>query len=349
MLRETESSVQAIGATLVGSVSVKDGDFVARDKIEQLINTIEQYVAGNYVAHQEVRNIYMLGPGAMEAFVSWSNRREGLTGDDVRRALSKPIAERTAQQMREFELAQQAAPEIPLTGESAYQFGMAAAYRRDYAVSLAYFGKVPPDHARFIAACESIAWLQQSLAMHDIQHRDYASAVTKLDVAKAALDQIGQSGVRTHELYGYIAKSMAQIAEQQGDAVARERYLQEAATQFERALELDPNSIGAANGLGNVAYAARDYDRAIEASQRAIQLAPNYTAAFNDLGLAYVGKLQTDTANRAIWLEKAVAAFRKAAELAVNDPGFEQGYPARIEDYIRRLAAQYNTEVPTAP
>lgn len=345
MQGEVESTTQEIGATVSGSVSVKDGDFVGRDKIEQLINTVEQYIAGNYVAHQEIRNIYMLGPGAMEAMVSWSNRREGLAGDDVRRALSKPLSAPIANQLREFELAQQSAPEISLTGESAYQFGMAAAYRRDYAAALAYFDSVPPEHARFNASRESMAWLQQSMAMYDIQHGDYTSAVTKLNAAKIALDLAEQSGARPQELYGYIAKSMAQIAEARGDTAARERYLQEATTHFQRALAVNPNSVGAANGLGNVAHAAGDYDRAIEAYEHVIQQSPRYTAAFNDLGLAYVGKVQTDEAGRRAWLEKATAAFRKAADLAANDPGFDDEYPARIEGYLRRLNAEYGTDM----
>ena len=51
--------------------------------------------------------------------------------------------------------------------------------------------------------------------------------------------------------------------------------------------------------------------------------------------------LQTDAANHAAWLEKAVVAFGKAADLAVSDPGFAQDYPARIEKYVQRLIAQY--------
>lgn len=316
------------GATVAGIVN----------RTEQ---SIERYIAGDYIAHQDLVQIFLLGPEAKQLFIAAVNQKEGLAAGGVRTALATRPPAATQEQLLEVERAQQATPDVPLTGESAYQFGLIAAYRRDYPGALAYFEAVPRDSDRFVAACEAVAWLQQSLANRDMQRHEYAAALEKLSHAKLALDRIEAPGVRTYELYGYVAKTQAQVADGQGDGAARDRHYSEATAYFERVLELEPDSAGAANGLGNVAYAAREYDRAIEAYQRAIELMPNYTAAYNDLGLAYVGKLQTDAENRAIWLEQAVATFHRAAELAVNDPGFAEDYPTRINNYTQRLIARY--------
>jgi tetratricopeptide (TPR) repeat protein len=61
-----------------------------------------------------------------------------------------------------------------------------------------------------------------------------------------------------------------------------------------------------------LAYIAmRDYDAAASSLEKAVNLAPDYALGFYDLGRVYVLKVKR---------KKAIAAFKKAAELAPDSP-----------------------------
>ena len=67
------------GTVVTGLVCTNGGDFIGRDQIDQLIQTVEKFITGTYVEHQEITtNVFTLGPGAVEAFANWFNRRQGL-------------------------------------------------------------------------------------------------------------------------------------------------------------------------------------------------------------------------------------------------------------------------------
>src|SRR5439155_25281975 len=91
-------------------------------------------------------------------------------------------------------------------------------------------------------------------------------------------------------LRGYIAKTLAQIAETNGDGAGRQKYFEEAARMFEQAVKLNASDTSAYNGIGNVQYALGNLDDAVAAYKRAIDLAPENVIAYHDLALAYEAK-----------------------------------------------------------
>lgn len=63
-----------------------------------------------------------------------------------------------------------------------------------------------------------------------------------------------------------------------GATLAKQKRFDEAAQQFEEALQADPNSIKALIALGNIAYRQGQYDESLSYYQRAIRLDPMKTA-----------------------------------------------------------------------
>ena len=186
-----------------------------------------------------------------------------------------------------------------------------AAYNRDYTAALDYLRQATQADPDYADAFEAIAWLQQSLANDELFKRDYDTAVAHLAEGRAAAMHTDPLDARALALRGYIAKTLAQIAEARNQPGDRERYGQEAARLFEQAAKLDPADPGAQNGLGNVQHMLGNLDAAIAAYRRAIELAPGYTAAWHDLAAAYEAKMQADPAHAANWRKQALAAWRK--------------------------------------
>jgi tetratricopeptide (TPR) repeat protein len=227
--------------------------------------------------------------------------------------------------------------------QTLHRLGMLAAYRWDYDVAIGYFRQATEADPEFTAAYQSIAWLQQSRAMHDLQAEDYDAALTKLAEARAASGHIPTD--RAVIFQGYIAKTQAQIAEKKGDGDAFQGHLGEAAQLFQRALKLNPDSAEAHNGAGNVQQLLGDLDAAIAHYERAIQLAPNYTAAHHDLGGACWQKMDEsqkkgDRMGAQKWCQKALGAFERTYELAQRDPGFSKPDRERILGYIAWFRSQ---------
>ncbi|HEY3203865.1 MAG TPA: protein kinase, partial [Thermoanaerobaculia bacterium] len=89
---------------------------------------------------------------------------------------------------------------------------------------------------------------------------------------------------------------------------AMERHA-EAATHIERAERLDPLSLLVLTDAAWVFYCAREYDQAIEASRKAVDLDQRFWPAYTYLGLAYEKKGR---------FAEAIAALEKARELDDN-------------------------------
>lgn len=72
-----------------------------------------------------------------------------------------------------------------------------------------------------------------------------------------------------------------------GDVLLDGARAEEARPVFARALELEPRSAKALDGLGRAAFAARDYDQAIERFENALALQPAASSMHYRLGMAY--------------------------------------------------------------
>jgi tetratricopeptide (TPR) repeat protein len=249
------------------------------------------------------------------------------------------VPEHVSRQITEVMAAQDevAARGIEVTPEALYRLGMLAAHQREYEAAVGYFRQATQANPEFTDAYAAITWLQQSRAMHDIQVRDYESAMKKLGEARTAARHTDPLDLRALTLRGYLSKTMAQIAGLRGNASERATYYEEAGRFFNHVVGLAPDDAGAHNGLGNVAYARGDLDGAIAAYCRAIALAPSYTAAYNDLALAYEGKMDAEPDQRGAWCREALTAWRAAYRLAPNDPGFSERNVITIGRRILRL------------
>jgi hypothetical protein len=166
--------------------------------------------------------------------------------------------------------------------------------------------------------------------------------VGKLAEARSAADHTDPLDPRALALRGYIAKTLAQIAEARGDQPARQEYLEEAERFYSHALQLDPREPGAWNGLGNVRAMLGDHDAAIESYERAIELAPNYTAAYHDLAISCQAKMKADPDRWQQWHQRALRAWQKAYALAPMDPGFSERDVVTIGRKVRELKGVVN-------
>jgi tetratricopeptide (TPR) repeat protein len=99
-----------------------------------------------------------------------------------------------------------------------------------------------------------------------------------------------------------------------GRALQEQGRLDEAAYQFRRALELEPDDAVTYSNYGITLAAQGKMDEAIHCFDRSIKIDPNFSAAYNNLGLALAGQHK---------YEQAVSSYRKAIELK---PDFFQAY-----------------------
>jgi tetratricopeptide (TPR) repeat protein len=340
-----DGGVQA-GGDFVGRDQIVHGDQVQGDKVtvEIVLNLFaEKNIQGDYVDRRTIADqVLALGPEGLEAISRWLAEQQGLGRWTLTQPGGPAAPPEVSRQIEEVSAAQKEATArgVPLTPQAAYQLGLLAAYRRDYEGALDYFRQATVADPFYADAFGAIAWLQQSRAMDDIQRRDYEAAVGKLAEARTAATHTDPLDARALSLRGYIAKTLAQIAELRGDAAGREQFYAEAARFFEHVVQQDPEDASAQNGLGNVQYALGHLDAAIDAYCRAIELKPAYSAAHHDLAAAYEAKRKEDPARSAEWCRKALAAWREAYELAPNDRGFSADQVLWIGQRIAWLKRQ---------
>jgi len=210
------------------------------------------------------------------------------------------------------------------------QRGYGAIDRRDYDKALRCFHQVAQANPEDSDAFKAIVWLQQSLAMNDIDAGHYDEAISKLRDARSAAEHTDPLDPRALTLRGFVAKSMAQVAEAMKDRASAKKHYAEAARLFEHVSKLDPTNESAQNGLGNVQYGLGNLDAAIAAYNRAIELQPSYGYAHHDLAIAYEKKMEEDRDHASMWCKKALAAWRKAIESIPRED------PIISVDYIKR-------------
>ena len=343
-------SVEITSAVKVGRVEggrvagVEVGQITGDVTVQSTVNQIEaKLIQGDYVHREAItNNILVLGPRAQDELlgrlIALLGVDERVLREDDRRALSGHVGAQIAEVLSAQKAA--AAQGVPPTPQAAYRLGMLAAYRRDYDQAIDYFHRAARADPEFSEAFQAIAWLQQSRAMEDMQQGKYDAAVSRLAEARAAARLTDPLDPRALALRGYVAKTLAQIAEIRQNQADRQNYYLEAAQMFEQAARLEPTNASAQNGLGNVHFALGNLDAAIAAYGRAIELEPGYVSAYHDLALAYEDKMRADPAHRAAWRRKALRAWRKTYQLAPNDPSFSADYILIVGRRISALEQQ---------
>jgi tetratricopeptide (TPR) repeat protein len=317
-----------VGTVAGGEVTGLEVGKVGGDlAIESTVNHVENSVVnGTYVdARTITNNIMTLGPEALDQIVG--RLATMLRVDDrmlAQPGSQPPAPENVSRQIAEVATAQKeaAAKGVAVSPEALYRLGMLAAYDRNYASALEYFRQATQANPEYGDAYFAIARLQQSLAVDDIRQRDYDAAVARLADARSAAMHTDPTDAQALSVRGYVAKTLAQVAEARGQGVERENYYQEAAHLFQTAAKLDPNEPGVHNGLGNVQHALGNLDAAIGAYARAIDLAPAYASAHHDLASAYEDKIKADPTQAALWRQRALAEWRVTYELAPADSAF---------------------------
>jgi tetratricopeptide (TPR) repeat protein len=253
----------------------------------------------------------------------------------------------------DFTLATLTQPDQRRAVELYYQ-GRNAYYERRYDLALDCFRQATERDPGFADAYEMICHVQQSLAMHDIQQRNYDAAELKLIKAQEAARQTDPLDAQAMALRGFVFKSFAQVADGRGRAAraageearkqgraqeaaqyhARaQRFFQEAGghyalaeRRFEQALSLDPDDASAQLGMGNVLYAQGKLDGAIAACSRATELMPRFTSAHHDLALVCEGKMAADPGRADEWCRRALAAWWQAYQLMQGDAAYGPDY-----------------------
>jgi len=111
-----------------------------------------------------------------------------------------------------------------------------------------------------------------------------------------------------------------------GDAIA----------QFQRALQIEPDSTEAHNNLGNVLRQTGKVDEAIAHFQRALELSPDDVAAHDNLGLAF---RQTGKIDQAIAQFEAVIQLKPDSAEAHNSLGSALRQAGRVDEAIAHYQA----------
>jgi protein O-mannosyl-transferase len=97
-----------------------------------------------------------------------------------------------------------------------------------------------------------------------------------------------------------------------GVALFQKGRLDEAVTQYQKALEINPNYVQAHYNLGVALFQKGRLDEAIAQYQKALEIYPNYAQAYSNLGVALCQNGQ---------LDEGIAQFQKAQEINPNYAG----------------------------
>lgn len=312
--------------------------------IRSTVNQIEKkIVKGDFVDRQTItNNIMALGPQVLDEIVNRIAAMQGIDKQTLQNLGTQTVPENVSRQIAEVEAAHKdvAAKGLPVSVQAFYQLGMLAAYDRKYQEALDYFRQATQIDADCSDAYVAIAWMQQYRAMDDIDAQNYKAAIEKLDDARGAAMHTDPLDPNALTQRGYIAKTLAQVAEAKNDQPKRQKYYEEAAKLFQHVVQLEPNNAGAHNGLGNIEHALGNIDAAIAAYQRAIDLVPNYTAAHHDLALAFEEKMNDEPTRSDDLCKKAIQEWQRTYELAPEDPGFSADNILKIGRRITWLKQQ---------
>ena len=332
---------QDVGTVKDGKVTgVALGEVKGDVSIQSTVNEIEtKIVQGDYV---DRRQITVLGPEALNTIVERLADLLRVGKTTLENLGAQPVPEHVSRQIQEVAAAQKeiSAGGVHIKPEVAYRLGMLAAYRRDYEEAMNYLRQATKSDPEYVDAYEAVAWIQQYRATDDVAWRNYDAAKQKLEEARRAAERTDPLDPNALAQRGYIAKTLAQVADALGDSVRTAKYYLEAAKLFQHVVQLEPENASALNGLGNVEYARGNLDGAIAACEQATKLIPSYTAAHHDLAITYEAKMKADPRRAKDWCRKTLETWQRAYELAPADPGFSSEYIVSMGQQISRLKGE---------
>ena len=135
----------------------------------------------------------------------------------------------------------------------------------------------------------------------------------------------------------YVA--LARMSEQAGN-------VQQATAQYERAIDVDPNSLDALRGYAHLQDRQGDFDQAIPLYKRAIQAHPEHAGARNDFGLclARAGRLPESAAAlaQAVQLQPERALYRNNLATVLAEQGDSEAALAHWTTTQGPAIAHYN-------
>jgi len=120
----------------------------------------------------------------------------------------------------------------------------------------------------------------------------------------AVLEQMSEQVVESD------SKSPADVHVKRAKAFISSRKYDEAFSQYEMAIQLDPDRPEIYNGFGHILRSQRWYEKAVENFRKAIALNPAYSEAYRNLGLALSGQKKYD---------EAISMYQKAIQLNPTD------------------------------
>jgi protein O-GlcNAc transferase len=150
---------------------------------------------------------------------------------------------------------------------------------------------------------EAVAHYRQALAIQP----DFDMAQKNLTHALQMVGQLNQGQGPLDPM-----QRQANFHNDKGVELAKQGLFDEAATEFERALQLKPTDAKAHSNLGNIYYYRGNYDDAIDRYRRAVELKPDYCEAHSNLGNLLLLKGRAD---------EALASCREAVRINPNFPG----------------------------
>jgi len=329
-MSDDNSTSHAIdGAYINGNVSTAGGDFVGRDKIEQLI---------------QITNVFLVaGSQGVEVLASWLAKQQGLDKNALQTIEASPPPAHIERQVEELQAAQNdvTAQGITLTPQAAYKMGMLAVYRGDFESADGYFRQATKDAPDFSDAFEAHAWLLHTWAMGNFVRGDTEKSGQQLEEAQQAATRGDPLDVFALTVRGFIAKGRGQIYQDTGDQDQSKQYFLEARRLFEGVLKLDPQNAQAYLGLGGVSHGLGDLDGAITVFQKALELQPENPMIWHDLAAAYEGKISDDQVDTEKWSLEALTAWKEAYHLAPDVPNFSAEYVLwmgkRVRWYEKKL------------
>ena len=335
-------STQEVGSVRGGQVKGVEVGKVGGDlSVESTVNQIEnRIIQGEYVDRSIIINLLVNDPRSLDPLLQGLTAALRVNKSTLQNAEKPDVPENVSRQIAEVVGAQKeaAARGVSPTPQADYRLGMLAAHNRDYEEALEYFRRASRSDPEYADAFEGIAWLQHSRAHDDfVIRRDYGSAARRLEEARQAAMHTDPLDADALSLRGYIAGTLAQIAQARHDEPQRLKYHAEAARLFGQAVLLNPANPSAHKGLGTAEHETGNLDSAISAYLRAIELAPEYVSAHHDLAIAYEDKMKAEPTLKNEWAKRALASWRKAYELAPNDAAYSAEYILQIGKRILRL------------
>jgi tetratricopeptide (TPR) repeat protein len=187
----------------------------------------------------------------------------------------------------------------------------ALVFQTTYARALKEGGQV--DRAVAIYREAARRWATDPMVLHDfaVAARDAAALAPKITAVR-----LREEAVRAEQAAIALAPSSAMAHNGIGLLAADEDRSRDAAAEFQRAAEIDPNNASYWANLGNARRALDDRAGAEQAYRRALEVDAREADAANGLGVLLVEAHRP--AEAVVWFERATAASPEFVEARLN-------------------------------